>query len=164
MSSFTTPDLYDKYLQCLQVADSGLIHFGLHSTFYGQAVTISCPNDNGLVGELVRTNGKGKVLIVDANSSINYAFLGDMLAQKAYENGWEGIVINGCVRDIEILKQIPLPVMALGNTPRKTEKKGLGSKVEAVSFLSTVITNGSWIYADLNGLLISENALDLGNN
>ena len=86
MTDFTTPDLYDDYGDHLQVASAGLLHFGKITKFYGQAVTIQCPHDNSLVGEIVRTNGEGKVLVVDASNSQRFAFLGDNLAQHAIEN------------------------------------------------------------------------------
>ena len=159
MQPFTTPDLYDEYSSQVQVADAGLQHFGGKTSFSGQAITIHCPNDNSLVGTLVRTNGQGKVLIVDANNSKQFAFLGDNLAKLALENNWQGIVVNGCVRDIEILTTLPIAIMALGSTPRKTVKEGLGSKVNALSFLSTTICNNDWVYGDLNGLLISKKPL-----
>lgn len=159
MPSFTTPDLYDDYSDSLQVANAGLFHFGKETKLFGQAITIQCPNDNSLVGELVKTNGEGKVLVVDANNSLEFAFLGDNLAEHAIRNHWQGIIINGCVRDIEILEQMPLPIMARGNTPRKTQKQGLGEKVSAVSFLNITIHSGDWVYGDRNGLLISKKEL-----
>lgn len=161
MTDFTTPDLYDDYGDHLQVASAGLLHFGKITKFYGQAVTIQCPHDNSLVGEIVRTNGEGKVLVVDASNSQRFAFLGDNLAQHAIENHWSGIVINGCVRDIEILEHMPLAVMARGNTPRKTKKQGSGDQVNAVSFLDITIHNGDWLYGDRNGLLISKNEISV---
>lgn len=161
MANFTTPDLYDDYGDQLQVANTGLFHYGNLTKLYGQAVTIQCPNDNSLVGELLRTKGDGKVLVVDANNSQKFAFLGDNLAQYAIENNWRGIVVNGCVRDIEILENMPLTIMARGNTPRKTHKQGLGEKVSTVSFLDITIHNGDWVYGDRNGLLVSQKELSL---
>ena len=46
----------------------------------------------------------------------------------AKDNGWSGIIINGLVRDIEILKDIDIGVMALGSCPRKSEKKNIGER------------------------------------
>ncbi len=159
MSLFTTPDLYDAHLAHVQVADAGFCQFGGVSHLMGQAVTITCPNDNSLVGELLRTPGDGKVLVVDAGASRQFAFLGDQLAEHAIKNNWQGVVVNGCIRDIEIIQTLPLAVMALGSTPRKTDKRGLGEQVAAVSFASVTIEQGDWLYGDTNGLLISPNKL-----
>lgn len=159
MTHFTTPDLYDDYSNQLQVASAGLFHFGKVTKFAGQAITIQCPNDNSLVGELLKSNGDGKVLIVDANNSQQFAFLGDNLAKSAIENNWQGIIVNGCVRDIEILEHMPLAIMARGCIPRKTLKQGFGEQVSAVSFLDITINKGDWVYGDRNGLLVSQSKL-----
>ena len=159
MTPFTTPDLYDEHRDHVQVADSGLQHFGNKTHFYGQVVTVTCPDDNSFAGNILYENGEGKVLIVDGFASKRFAFIGDMIAERALKNGWHGIVINGCCRDIEILATLDLPVMALGATPRCTTKRGLGAKDHPVNMLNTTINTGDWVYADVNGLIISSKAL-----
>ena len=46
----------------------------------------------------------GGVLVVSGKKSKKVALLGDMIASMAKENGWSGIIIDGYVRDIEILR------------------------------------------------------------
>ncbi|HAG40356.1 MAG TPA: putative 4-hydroxy-4-methyl-2-oxoglutarate aldolase, partial [Pseudoalteromonas sp.] len=92
-------------------------------------------------------------------ASKRFAFIGDIMAERALKNGWEGVIINGCCRDIEILATMDLPVMALGSTPRSTLKRGFGDKNQTVTMLSTIINPNDWLYADVNGLIISPNAL-----
>jgi regulator of RNase E activity RraA len=41
----------------------------------------------------------------------------------AYHNGWEGIIINGYVRDTHQTTQIPVGLWALGTYPFKSQKK-----------------------------------------
>ena len=126
MTVFTTPDLYDEYGEALQVMEHGLAHFGKSRYMKDQAVIIRCTEDNSLVGECLRQPGDNQILIVDAQGSKAFAFLGDNLAISAIKNQWSGIIVNGCVRDVEILKTLPFCVMALGHVPRKTDKQGLG--------------------------------------
>lgn len=69
--------------------------------------------DNSKVKQLVVTPGNGKVLVVDGGGSKRHALLGDMLAEQAAQNGWEGFIINGCIRDdIDEMRQTPLGVLA----------------------------------------------------
>lgn len=159
MDNFTTPDLFDDHRKSVQVADSGLRHFGKKTTFSGQAVTVTCPEDNSFAADILHENGKGKILVIDGFASKRFAFIGDIMAERALKNGWEGLVINGCCRDIEILATMDLPVMALGSTPRSTLKRGFGDKSQTVTMLSTTIKPNDWLYADVNGLIISPNAL-----
>ena len=95
-----TCDLYDEYLEAAQVPTVSWQSFGAIKQFFGTAVTVKCFEDNTRVKELVETDGKRRVLVVDGGASMRCALLGDMLALKAQENNWAGIVIHGCVRDV----------------------------------------------------------------
>ena len=92
--------------------------FGAQHKFCGEIVTIKCFEDNSLVKQTLATDGTGKVMVVDGGASLRCALLGDMLAAMAAGNGWRGLVINGCVRDVEILKTIELAVSALNCYPQ----------------------------------------------
>jgi regulator of ribonuclease activity A len=84
-----------------------------------------------------------------------------MLAEKAVKNGWEGIVINGCIRDAGTIATLNLGVKALGCCPIKTEKLNVGDINIAVTFAGITFTPGDYIYGDSNGLAISKTLLSL---
>jgi regulator of ribonuclease activity A len=157
--SISTPDLFDANRDCVCVAHQGFKQFGGMSQFSGQAVTVSCPMDNSLAVEAIKEPGEGKVLVIDAGNNPDYAFLGDIMAEKAIRNHWAGIIINGCVRDIEILRTMPIGVMALGVIPRSTVKKGVGLKDIPVACHGLTVHPGDYLYADENGLLLSKQPL-----
>ena len=85
--------------------------------------------------------------------------IGDQIASNAAKNEWVGIIVNGCVRDVEILKDIQIGILAKGSVPRKTVKRGLGSRSIDVLFDSVSISPGDWIYADSNGWIVSDKEL-----
>lgn len=149
------PDLCDQHGDALQVADPLFHDFGGKPLFYGQAVTLSCYEDNCLVRELVNRPGQGRVMVIDGGGSLRRALLGDQLAIKAAEQGWEGIVIFGAVRDVGTLATLALGVKALAACPVKTEKLGQGELDAVVSFAGVTIHPGDYVYADLNGVLVS---------
>ncbi|ARW83052.1 Ribonuclease E inhibitor RraA [Aeromonas salmonicida] len=153
------PDLCDQHGDALQVADPLFHDFGGKPLFYGQAVTLSCYEDNSLVRELVNRPGKGRVMVIDGGGSLRRALLGDQLAIKAAEQGWEGIVIFGAVRDVGTLATLALGVKALAACPVKTEKLGQGELDAVVSFAGVTIHPGDYVYADLNGVLVSATRL-----
>ncbi|MBL4823549.1 MAG: putative 4-hydroxy-4-methyl-2-oxoglutarate aldolase [Colwellia sp.] len=155
------PDLFDDYSDQLQLAEPLFTDYGGNTIFSGEIVTVSCFNDNSKVKELVATNGTGKVMVVDGKASLTRALLGDMLAEKAVDNGWQAIVINGCIRDAGTIATLPLAVKALGCNPIKTEKLGLGEINQPISFAGLDFTAGQFIYGDANGLAISEKKLML---
>lgn len=153
------PDLFDLYPEQLQLAEALFSDYGGNTIFYGQIVTVSCFNDNSKVKELVATNGIGKVMVVDGKASITNALLGDMLAEQAVKNGWQGIIINGCIRDAGTIAKLPLGVKALGCCPIKTEKLGVGEINIGVNFAGLNFMPNHYIYCDANGVAISQKLL-----
>jgi regulator of ribonuclease activity A len=120
------PDICDDYPEDISVLEPLFTNYGKQGRFSGEIVTIKCFEDNSLVRDLVNNEGNGKVIVVDGGGSLRRALLGDLLAAKAVENGWAGLVINGCVRDVEILGTMDLGIRALNCHPLKTEKRGEG--------------------------------------
>lgn len=155
------PELCDQFPDLVQVVEPMFNSYGGRSDFGGQIVTIKAFEDNSLVREQVAQPGKGKVLVVDGGGSKRRAMLGDLLAAKAAENGWEGIVIYGCIRDVEEIGATDLGVQALATHPMKTDKRGLGDLNVEVSFGGVTFKPGDYIYADHNGVLISAEPLSI---
>ncbi|CAN7423964.1 ribonuclease E activity regulator RraA [Pseudoxanthomonas sp. LjRoot143] len=152
--TWTTPDLCDQFPD-VQVAEPVFRNFGGQVRFAGPAVTVKCLNDNSRVRELAMTPGEGRVIVVDGGGSLRRALLGDLIAGNAVKNGWSGLVIFGCVRDVEVLATLPLGVQALASHPMKTDRRDLGEVDVPVSFAGVSVTPGDWIYADANGVLIA---------
>ena len=88
------------------------------------------------------------------------ACLGDMLAAQASDNGWSGIVIYGCIRDVDQIKATDIGVQALGSHPMKTEKKGSGEQEVIISFAGVTFRPGEYLYADNNGVIVSSQPLN----
>lgn len=152
-----TCDLYDDYLDDAKVPCVPFQNVGGKKQFCGLAVTVKCFEDNSRIKELVSTtNGKGKVLVVDGGGSQRCALLGDMVAKKALQNEWEGLIIYANVRDVEELRKLDIGIMALGTTPRKSVRRGEGQ----MNIPIQIGTDGCWchpgdhVYADENGVLM----------
>ena len=152
--TYSVPDICDEFPQDVRVLEPLFSSFGGKQRFSGEIITIRCFEDNSLVRDAVRTEGRGRVIVVDGGGSIRRALLGDMLAAKAAENGWRGVVINGCVRDVEILETIDLGVKALNCHPVKTDKRGEGQLNVPVRFAGVSFKPGQFLYADKNGTVI----------
>lgn len=159
MTKFTTPDLFDIHRDKLQVAEAGLIHFGGITQCSGQAVTVTCPQDNSKAVEMLKQPGHGKILVIDGFATKSHAFLGDQMAETAIKNAWSGIIVNACVRDIEILNTLPLTIMALGCVPASTVKRGFGDVNQVIKMQGIQISPENWLYIDINGLLVATDKL-----
>ncbi|WP_148253869.1 ribonuclease E activity regulator RraA [Aidingimonas lacisalsi] len=162
MSHIVTPDICDAHPQ-VDVLDPLFVNCGGLDAFHGPIRTIKCFEDNSRIKEAVAEPGDGAILVVDAGGSLRCAVLGDMLAEQAAGNGWAGIVIYGCVRDIDVLAETELGIQALGVHPRKSEKHGEGQRDIDVTFAGVTVTPGQWLYADNNGILITDERLPLEN-
>lgn len=157
--SYATTDLSDAHPEA-QVCEPVFGDFGGKLAFHGPVKTLKVFEDNALVRATLETPGEGRVLVVDAGGSMRCAVLGGNLGQLAVKNGWAGIVVYGCVRDTEELGSLDVGVKALGAHPRKSEK-GLHSAHadRVVSFAGVTIGPGSWLYADADGIVVSEAAI-----
>lgn len=133
MTTIITPDLCDEFPEVL-VVEPGFNNYGGNKAFGGEIVTVKCFEDNSVVKEQVGQPGNGRVMVVDGGASKRHALLGDMLAEKAASNGWAGLIIYGCVRDVDEIGNTALGVQALGTHPRKSEKRGLGDLNVPVTF------------------------------
>ena len=160
MASKSIPDLCDDYPELVRVLDPIFSNFGGRERFSGPLVTVKCFEDNSVVKELVGTPGEGRVLVVDAGGSMRRACLGDMLAEQASVNGWAGLVIYGCIRDVDEIMATDIGVQALGTHPMKTDKKGIGELGISVTFAGVTFSLGDYVYADNNGIIVSSQRLD----
>ncbi len=154
-----TPDIADEFPEDVNAVELDFRSYGASHAFCGKVVTVKCHEDNSLVKELVATPGEGRVIIVDGGGSKRRALLGDMLAAKALENGWSGLIINGVIRDVDEIRTMALGVKALGTIPLKTEKLGHGQQGIPLHLGGVNIHPDDWVYADNNGVLISRRKL-----
>ncbi|MEB3766555.1 ribonuclease E activity regulator RraA [Acinetobacter sp. MD2] len=165
MTSFVTCDVLDDYpdrnIQVISPYLNGYTfkRYGKVASFAGEIVTVQCFEDNSRVKEILATEGAGKVLIVDGAASMNCALMGDLIAASAVKNHWNGVIIYGCVRDVDVLATLELGIFALAATPRKSNRQGLGEVNVNIQFGDVNIASGQYVYADNNGILIVDQPL-----
>ncbi len=155
----TTADLYDEHEGKVQVLSVLLQTYGKKPCFSGAVATVKCHEDNTQVKAALETPGLGRVLVVDGGASIRCALMGDKLARMAVQHGWQGIIVNGCIRDSVLVNTIDIGIKALGTNPKKSVKKGAGDKDIPVRFGDVVFTPGAWLYADADGVLLCNERL-----
>ncbi len=157
---YILPDLCDEYPELVRVATPGFRNYGGRSSFAGQIATIKCHEDNSLVAEQLALPGRGRVLVVDGGGSLRCGLLGDNLALKAAGNGWEAIIVYGCIRDVDMIATIDIGVQALASHPMKSVKRGVGLLDEILQFSGIQFIPGEYLYGDNNGLLVSAKKLE----
>jgi regulator of ribonuclease activity A len=161
--SLATTDLSDAHPDALVLAPV-FRDFGGITAFHGIAVTLKVFEDNALVRAALETPGEGRVLVIDGGGSLRCALVGGQLGELARRNGWAGIVVNGCVRDVAELAACPVGIKALAAHPRKSEK-GLhgGHTGRVLDFAGCRVAPGDWIYADADGILVASRPIHHGH-
>jgi regulator of ribonuclease activity A len=92
--------------------------YGGAGSFCGPIATVRVFEANVLVRETLETEGRRRVLVVNSGGFPQCALMGELLARFAYENGWAGVVINGCICDSEEISKITVGMKALYTVPQ----------------------------------------------
>jgi regulator of ribonuclease activity A len=163
MPDTATTDLCDAHKNdssgAFRVLAPVFCDFGAQRCFAGPVSTVKCFEDNTLVKAAVDSPGEGRVLVVDGGASLKRALLGGNLGAAAARNGWAGVVVDGCVRDVAELALCPIGIRALAAMPLPTEKRGEGQRDVAVQIQDVWVRPGDWLYADEDGMVVSAKAL-----
>lgn len=157
--TFQTPDLCDENEGKVKVATPMFQAYGGKTRFHGQIQTVKVFEDNVFVRDLLSEPGTGKVLVVDGGGSLRCALVGDLIAAMAQKNGWEGIIVYGCIRDSGVINGIDIGVRALNTNPLKSIKQGAGYKNIPVTFAGITFAPGEFVYVDEDGIITSATAL-----
>ncbi len=162
-SGFSTCDLCDAHRSDssgnFRVLPPVYRDYGATDKFSGCVATVKCFEDNSLVKAAVDEPGLGRVLVVDGGASLRHALLGGNLAAAAARNGWVGVVIDGCVRDLGELSTLPIGIRALGAMPLPTEKRNHGQRDVPVQLHGVAVRPGDWLYADADGIVVGTHPL-----
>lgn len=158
---YNTSLLCDIYADTIDVVEPLLTNFGGRNSFAGEVVTIKCFESVGLIYKALAENGAGKVLLIDGGSSLRRALVNGHIGELAVENDWEGIVINGCVREVEILEELDIGIQAITAIPVGAEDNEIGETNVPVNFAGVTFLPEDILYADSTGIIISPEPLDL---
>lgn len=170
-TSFATTDFCDTHKNdttgAFRVLPPVFHDFGGLKKFCGPVVTVKCFEDNSMVKAAVDRSGiietpAGRVpgvLVVDGGASLRRALLGGNLGAAAAKNGWAGVVIDGCVRDVAELAQCQVGIRALAAMPLPTEKRGEGQSGVPVQIQGVWIYPVDWLYADEDGIVVMPGTL-----
>ena len=159
-----TSELCDLYAEQVDVAEPIFSSFGGVSNLYGKVTTVKCFESSGLIAEVLEENGEGRVLVVDGGGAVRRGLIDAELAQLAVDNGWEGIVVYGAVRQIQQLENLDIGIHALAPIPVSADESSAGESDIPVNFGGVTFFPEDYIYADLTGIILSQEPLDLDDS
>jgi regulator of ribonuclease activity A len=159
LPQFATADLADAHPD-VQIAAPVFHDYGGSRVFHGPVRTLKVFEDNALVRSALAEPGEGAVLVIDGGGSLRCALVGGNLAQLAVTNGWQGIIVHGCVRDAEEIRALNIGLKALATHPRRSAKgMHTGHRDLSVAFAGVTFSPGQWLYADADGVIVAPDRL-----
>lgn len=135
--------------------DSGMKPIDPTVRMAGPALTVDArPADNLILHYAVLKAKPGDVLVVDAKAFMEAGPWGDVLTLQAMKLGIAGLVINGCVRDANLIIDLGFPVFCRGLSIKGTGKNQPGKVNAPITIGDAVIRPGDIIVGDRDGLVI----------
>jgi len=155
MADDFTADFCDAHPDKVSVLGPGYSHYGGVHKCQGEVVTLSLDLNNSDLITLLRDEpGRGRVVVVDADQAY-YAIVGENLMKFAHKNEYAGIILNGYVRDIEQIRDIPVALYALGTCPRKSIPVTQGRRDIRLKFGGATFQPGDYVYSDSDGVIVT---------
>ena len=158
---YNTSALCDIYSEQVDVVEPMFSNFGGCASFAGQITTVKCFEDNGLIRETLDQDGIGRVLLIDGGGSLRRALVDAEMAALAEENEWEGIVVYGCVREVDELEEMNIGIQAIASIPAGSPTTGTGDTDVPVNFGGVTFLPEDYLYADNTGVILSQEPLDV---
>lgn len=135
--------------------DSGMKPIDPTVRLAGPALTVDArPADNLILHYAVLKAQPGDVLVVDAKAFMEAGPWGDVLTLQAMKLGIAGLVINGCVRDANLIIDLGFPVFCRGLSIKGTGKNQSGKVNVPICIGDAVIRPGDIVVGDRDGLVV----------
>ena len=158
---YNTSELCNMYADLIDVLEPIFSNYGGKSSFGGQVVTVKCFEHNGLISKVLEQDGTGKVLVIDGGGSTRRALIDISVAELAVDNGWEGIICYGSVRDVDAIEELELGIQGLVSIPVGATDEQVGESDVAINFAGVTFLPDDHIYADNTGIILSPDPLDI---
>jgi len=121
----------------------------------GVAFTVlNYPNDNITTHKALTMVQPGDVLVIDEGRENNTGSFGHNMSLQARNRGVAGLVSNGCMRDIRLLREEKFPAFCRGVCPRSAQKNTPGSINVPVQVGGLVISPGDIVVGDDDGVAV----------
>ena len=121
----------------------------------GHAITIHCPpGDNLVLQKAIELAQPGDVLVMNAGGDTTQAPVGEIVVSNCIRKGAAGLVIDGPIRDSDILPSLSIPVFAKGVTHRGCYKDGPGEVNVTIACGGVVVRPGDLVVGDSDGVVI----------
>ncbi len=148
-----TADICDLEPAGLRVVRSTLKPFGGRTRCSGLITTIRLDTGSHGLKQLLAEPGQGRVVVVDVGGRY-FSVVGDRVGTLAHQNNWNGLIVNGHIRDSLPLRDIPIAIWALGTCPQKGVADPGSERNIPLVFGAVQFRPGHYLYADEDGIIL----------
>ncbi len=135
--------------------DSSIRPFHPTPSMVGHAVTLhSPPGDNLVLQKAIEMAEPGDVLVYNAGGDTTQAPVGEIVVSNCIRRGVAGLVIDGPIRDSDVLPNMAIPVFAKGVTHRGCYKDGPGEINVTIACGGVAVRPGDLVVGDSDGVVI----------
>lgn len=121
----------------------------------GTAITVKAPiGDNLFFHQALDMAQPGDIIVVDGATGNNRSLAGEIMMRFAQNKGLAGIVVDGCLRDLDGIESLAMPVYAAGITPQGPFKFGPGEVNTPIACGGQVVFPGDILVGDRDGIVV----------
>lgn len=138
----------------------GLRAFTRQVSVAGPAFTVHTrPGDNLAVHQALDLVQPGEILVIAGGSDRTRALVGGLACHYAVRRGVAGMIVDGAVRDVAEIADLPMPIFALDVSHQGPYKDGPGAIGGPVSIRGTSVDTGDVVVTDEDGVAFVPRAL-----
>lgn len=136
------------------VMDRGIKPVGEPQKIVGSVLTVEIqPGDNLMLHKAMELARPGDILVVRMKGTEEFSACGGLMMRRMKGLGIQGVVVDGCVRDLDDIEKVGLAVYARGLVPAGGTKHGPGQINFPVSCGGIAVLPGYLLVADENGVV-----------
>lgn len=121
----------------------------------GTAITVKAPiGDNLFFHQALDIAQPGDIIVVDGATGNNRSLAGEIMMRFAQNKGIAGIVVDGCLRDLDGIQTLSMPIYAAGVTPQGPWKFGPGEVNTPIACGGQVVFPGDILVGDRDGIVV----------
>ncbi len=157
-NNWSVADICDEFPDYVSVLPQVFQPYGKIKKCQGGIETVLLEGDNRKLIELLNEEGEGRILVIQC-PKLKSAVLGDRLAKLAIDHHWGGAIVDGAVRDIAALREMPICVYASATYPVRGKLNGGGEIGVVIKIGDVEVKPYDYLYADEDGIIVAATEL-----
>ncbi|MEM9144691.1 MAG: S-adenosylmethionine--2-demethylmenaquinone methyltransferase [Pseudomonadota bacterium] len=152
-------DICDRFPDRARVLGAQFRLFTAVTYFAGPCRLIALHASDEFLSSTLSSPGDGAVAVVGVGAHPGPAVFGDGMARAAQNNGWAGVVIDGALRDVALIRPRGIGIAATEVRPMIARDGPAGSEAQHMMIAGVRLRSGDWIVVDEDGAVALDGSL-----